>query len=326
MMRLFSQSTPLRQGSGAAPLSDELLQLIASLLRRNPDNRPADAGELLPLLKLLPEAGPAASGQPTAEAPSDSSDHYHSVETPQMGVAVLNELLHKLKDRAYQSSPEWPARRRARPARIAIVALVIVALGVLGWLVLAQRGLSLAQVAALLRSDRGEVPHTAPAAVPAAPPPAPPRPVDLAAHGAPVDLAVADQSVVDLSTVPDAGPSDLADPRAIKVRLVYTEDDEITSIECTAEAMQHVSDKHGRGIEAILRPGESCRASSPRGSRVYKYDALAQRRVDPSGVRRVHVRIGDSGGGEAAPSKGRGVEEKPDSRVPPSPEHESGGS
>jgi hypothetical protein len=100
--------------------------------------------------------------------------------------------------------------------------------------------------------------------------------------------------------------TDFADSLAIKVRLIYTDDDEVTSIECVHEAqvITHINDRRGTGIEALIQPGGSCRATGPHASRTYKYDALLAKHPDATGFRRVHVRLGDSsGGGELPPTR-----------------------
>ena len=124
-----------------------------------------------------------------------------------------------------------------------------------------------------------------------------------------------------------------ADPREIKVRFVYSEEDAVNSIECGQESqlLLNQSDKRNPGVEAAIRPGGSCRATGSRTSKTYKYESLVGKHPDASGFRRVHVRLSNEEGDELpAPAK-KGPAAKPQLPGaplprPPGPELDNSGS
>lgn len=125
-----------------------------------------------------------------------------------------------------------------------------------------------------------------------------------------------------------------ADPREIKVRFVYSEEDAVNSIECGQESQLALkqSDKRSPGVEAFIRPGGSCRATGPYTSKTYKYESLVGKHPDASGFRRVHVRLSNEEGEESpASSPKKSPAPKPPSPAtplprPPGPELDNSGS
>ncbi|HRI49072.1 MAG TPA: serine/threonine-protein kinase [Pseudomonadota bacterium] len=348
--------------NGRRVLSQELEDLLGSVLHKDPARRPADAGALLQLIRQLPEgaftavaAGDRASEKaplgmnstkpewptklrperqrsdeaaPSAEEPPP---HYVANETPQMGVAMLSDLLKQVKARdpgaaIPEPAPEPPAPPRSRPG-LRIAAILVLGLGgAAGLLSFFSRvpvltaGRALAPVPQV--ADLGSPRPTAASDLVAA------APLDLTA--APPDLAVA------LAAAPPdaAGEAAPADPREIKVRFVYSEEDAVNSIECGQESqlLLNQSDKRNPGVEAAIRPGGSCRATGPRTSKTYKYESLVGKHADASGFRRIRVRLSnDEGEDSPAPASRKTPAPKPPTPAtplprPPGPELDNNGS
>ncbi len=361
-------------------LSPALKELIAETLQIDPARRPADAGAVLQRLRRLSEEAllggkieaPVASApawpdrllltkpdwpaptqlppesspppkDPLPAAPGPHEPEWN--ETPQMGVAMLTDLLHQLKDREPQAASAPPASVPSPPpspspplpplrrSALGLMAAVLVP-GILGGL-----------IAFLVRASGvgNEVPIPPPGKTltavreSSAPPPAPDTTPDLAAGPAQA-LALGTQSAdlgspprsIDLSVVATAdlaAAAAAADDSALKVRFVYEEEDEVTAIECTPEsqAITRPAEKHGTVVEVLLRPGGSCRASGPGGSKNYKYDGLQQKRPDASGYRRIHVRLSDSGDSPPPGPAKKSADPKPITHLPkpPAPELDS---
>lgn len=337
--------------NGRRVLSQELEDLLGNVLHKDPARRPADAGVLLQLIRQLPEGAfaPVSAGGRSGEAKAsvgihstkpewptqlrpekkrsdeataplrgadEPSPHYVANETPQMGVALLSDLLKQVKAREPGTfpEPEPPPPPRRRPG-LRIAAIVVLGLGGAAGL------LSFAHVPALT-AGRALVPvRQVVADLGSA------RPVaadDLLA-APPVDLTAAP---ADLSAAAAAPPADAAaameaaDPREIKVRFVYSEEDAVNSIECGQEAQLSLkpSDKRSPGVEAVIRPGGSCRATGPYSSKTYKYESLVGKHADASGFRRVHVRLSNEETEESsAPSFKKSPALKPPSPGTPSP-------
>jgi serine/threonine protein kinase len=337
--------------NGRRALSQELEDLLGNVLHKDPARRPADAGELLQLIRQLPEGAfaPVAAGgraakplaglyattpewpthgraenkrrEEAAPPPSKRAEepppHYSANETPQMGVALLSDLLKQVKARepgaAGEPEPEPLPPRRRHPG-LRIVAILVLGLG----------------GAAGLLSFFARMPALTAGRTLA---PVPPAVADLgrARAAATVDLLVTPSldltaAPADLPTAAAAPTADAAkepaDPREIKVRFVYSEEDAVDSIECGQESQLALrpSDKHSPGVEAVIRPGGSCRATGPRGAKTYKYESLVGKHADAAGFRRVHVRLNNEEGEESAgPSPKKSAGPKPLAPGPPLP-------
>jgi len=333
LLRQLAQSRA--QEAGQRALSDELLRLIGDTLRRDPQERPADAGELGQLIKALPDGGlrpeqlarPAESssmklgaGSPpvAGEGSGVVLSPFEGSETPQMGVAVLTNLLKQIQDgpeltstapqpvppvTAVKSVPPVPpgGQGRRTALRLAVAILFFAFLGgSLAWLTRSrllgfiQNVISPPSASPAAPSDLGVAPAGVPAdslAADLAPGPGladlGPSPTLAAPDGASAGLGGEDSAA-------DAG-TDVGDSGTIRVKFVY-DPEAVTAIECNQDSLvaPRAGEKRGAGVEALLRPGGLCRATGPGGSKAYKYDTLAQRRPDSSGVRRIRVRLGEA--------------------------------
>ncbi len=387
LLRDFAQAQKQKETEKGRTVPDEILSLIGDVLSRDPARRPADAGELLELVRRLPKPGlsaaapseknstaasaggrsklerraaeptpPAAAPPAAAESSSPGTHSVSGTETPPMGVEVLTELLKKIKEQEphVAAPPPAPPSRSSLRVMLAVFALfaALGLLGVGGLLFLRTRGAGTLPPAlvALLRQPKPAPPGDS---GPAPPSPAPAsRPADLSpgartavsqtmAAPPPPDLAQSPPRTADLGVAADAGTEHKGapgaeDPKAIKLRFVYGEEDGVDSIDCTdeAEVLKRGEDKHGTFVEVLLKPGGSCRASGPGGGKNYKYETLSQKHIDNAGFRRVHVRLSQSGQEEAATAAKPTTDGKPASPLPPPPspdkdkakEKEGGGS
>ena len=285
--------------NGRRALSQELEDLLGNVLHKDPARRPADAGVLLQLIRQLPEGAfaPVAAGGRSAEAKAslgmhstkpewptqlrsekkrsdeaaaslkgadEPPPHYVGSETPQMGVALLSDLLKQVKAREPGAvvEPEPPAPPPPRPG-LRIAAVLVLGLGGAAGLLSFFSGvpaLTAGRTVVPTRqvvADLGSAQKDAASALLAAPP------LDLTA--APPDLTVA--MAVAMAVTPAAvaaapaadrkAETEPADPREIKVRFVYSEEDAVNSIECGQESQLALkpSDKRSPGVEAFIRPG-----------------------------------------------------------------------
>lgn len=358
---------PARRPADAGELLQRLRQLSADVLPGGTANGPVASAPLRQdrLISTRPDwptsakspkdkrsdVRPAPGKRSSADGlPKPASPEGN--QTPQMGVAMLTDLLHQLKDKEQDharshardseqdperdheqdksrelSSAPVPQQRRSAALRLTVTVLVPALLG--GLLALLIRASGVGSGAppppgtSFVAAGRSSAPPAAPVGRPE---PAASAVVDLGSSPEPRDLLLP-SAHIDLSVAPAADGAETADEvKALKVRFVY-DDGELTALQCTPEsqAAPPATDKHGSVVEALVRPGGSCRASGPNGSRTYKYDGLAQKRPDASGYRRVHVRLSEAGDAAPASATRRSAEPKPIPRLPKPPTPESDG-
>lgn len=126
------------------------------------------------------------------------------------------------------------------------------------------------------------------------------RRLDGSAAGADLDagrdLATLAHSVL----MADAGTPE-ADG-VLRIRFVYTDEDEVEGIDCGAAPIKRTAAQNKFSVRVTLAPGTSCTITSAAGTRSYSYEQLAKFRPDRLGEIRFHVRGAATGPAAASPA------------------------